>query len=196
MTRVSLVHGAIRYHAVFGWTVVYLWQIRVYRIIKMVPQTLYSRKIKTMPVKITTTTDPAAGTISGEDLSKMKNDFINEVQVLPYNGRVKAVKKFSVALTVDEVKELIAHYEKKGGIDVIQLNLSLNLDPFVACNGTKLSGSLTVVVEAATWITGYPIYLPHNSDGDIVCIPGFGDFAGGKTRTGGGSSPCCPSSNP
>jgi hypothetical protein len=147
-----------------------------------------------MPVKISTTTDPLAGMISIEDLTRMKNDFINEVGIVPFNGRKRAIKKFSVALTVDELKELIEHYEKKGGIDVIQLNLSVNLSPFVACNGTNLSDSLTVLVEAATWIKNYPIYLPHNRLGDLVCIPGFGDSS--SLKTGGGDSPCCPASNP
>jgi hypothetical protein len=147
-----------------------------------------------MPVKITSTTDPLAGKISPKDLSKMKNDFINEVGIIPFNGRKRAIKKFSVALTVDEIKELIAHYEKKGGIDVVQLNISINLSPFEACNGTNLSDSLTVVVEAATWIKDYPIYLAHNGLGDFVCIPGFGDNSG--VKTGGGDSPCCPAANP
>lgn len=159
-----------------------------------------------MPVLIVTS-DPTDGEIKETDLKKMKVDFINEAEVNPYNGRIKLIKKFSVAVMKEDIKKLIKHYENNNDIDIINMNFAITPNPFVACNGDS-SDSMTVEVEAATFIDkSHPElgYTSHVRAGDYVVIPGcknanMNDNAVSNDMKQMSSlttdPPCCPSSYP
>ncbi|MEO6733324.1 MAG: hypothetical protein ABIN01_19025 [Ferruginibacter sp.] len=151
-----------------------------------------------MPVEIISgTTNPAGGKINEQDLLKMKDDFINEVDLKPYNGRTRLIKKFSVSLMKSEIINLIAFYEDNPkGIDVIKLNCAVHINPMNACNNTNYADTLTVVVEAAKFIDGQNTelgHIPHVEIGDFVVIPGYSSI---EKNTWNNDDPCCPSSNP
>jgi len=159
-----------------------------------------------MPVLIVTS-DPTDGEITETDLKKMKVDFINEAEVKPYNGRIKLIKKFSVAVMKSEIKNLVKFYENINDIDIINMNFAITLNPFEACNGDS-SDSMTVVVEAATFIDkSHPElgFTSHVSAGDYVVIPGYKNANMNNKNVENGMKqmstlttdpPCCPSSYP
>ncbi len=149
-----------------------------------------------MPVEIVTT-NPSDAEIRESDLKKMKDDFINQADVKPFNGRNRLIKKFSVSLMKDEIKELIRYYEDHPDKDihVIKINFAIHINPFNSCNG-DYSDSLTAVVEAAKFIDNDNPPLGHISyikPGDFVVIPGYKSV---NKNGWAAKDPCCPSSNP
>ena len=170
-----------------------------------------------MPVKVTSSTDPEKGQISSQDLSRMKESFINEVDLKGNYGRTTVVKKYSVAVMKDEIKQLLEHYESNGGIDVVNIHLAVHLNPFTTCNGMDYSDSITVVLEAAKFKDIKQTQLGINSfndQEDLVVIPGYHGFLDTTNASDPstaidaldvlpagtpilkGPAPCCPSSNP
>ena len=152
-----------------------------------------------MPVEIITgTTDSEIGEIDQADLFEMKDDFINEVDVKPYNGRTRIVKKFSVSVMVSELKNLIRFYETQSskGIQIIKLNCAVHLENISACDETDYADSLTIVVEAANFINPAKKelgHISHNEIGDFVVIPGYNSSIKNQWTV---DDPCCPSTNP
>ncbi|MEO5995203.1 MAG: hypothetical protein ABIN89_00815 [Chitinophagaceae bacterium] len=150
-----------------------------------------------MPVKITSITDATTGEILPEDLNAMKNRFINEADLVRLKGSQPITKKYSVAVMKDELKNLIAFYEANGGLDVIRINFAVHPDGFSACNETDYSNSLTVVIEAESFINpDNPKNgtLAHSNHHDFVVIPGYNGFPPvGQVHA---DAACCPSTNP
>src|SRR4051812_36338539 len=161
-----------------------------------------------MPVKVTSTTNPVNAEISAADLQSMKQNFISQVDVYPSTGRGKIIKKYSVAVMKDELKNLIEHYESNGGIDVININLAVHSDTFVSCNGKNDGDSLTVVIEAGKFrdpLNTHLGFIPFNNADEFVVIPGYHGVVapvngladlGPVPVAAQPVGPCCPSSNP
>lgn len=150
-----------------------------------------------MPVEIVNS-NPQTGEILESGLRKMKNDFIEQADVKPYNGRTRLIKKYSVSVNVDEFKNLIKLYEDDPtkGIDVITINFAIHLNPGPdECPGFDYSDSLTVIAEAAKFIDSTNPRLGFISQiniGDFVVIPAYPS----SEKHGWSKNPCCPSSNP
>ena len=124
-----------------------------------------------MPVQIISgTTDSEIGEIDQADLFAMRDDFINEVDVKPYNGRTRIVKKFSVFVMVAELKNVIRYYETQSskGIQIIKLNCAVHLENISACDETDYADSLTIVVEAANFINPAKKELGHISHNFLI----------------------------
>lgn len=150
-----------------------------------------------MPLEIVSS-NPNIGEIALVGLLKMKNDFIEQADIKPYNGRDRLIKKYSVAINVQEFQDLIDYYNASAkGINVININFAIHLNPAPAvCPGYDYSDSLTIIVEAATFnVSGdsHSGYTSHNDVGDFVVIPAYPTVDKDNML---GSSPCCPSAHP
>lgn len=153
-----------------------------------------------MPVKIVnSTTNSLTGQITLSDLEKMKTDFIDEVNLVPVNGRTAIKKKFTWYVTREEIEALfelnktVEEGEEKE-VDLLEINFAVHLNQPRICNPqTFLTDGLTVVMQCKTAQKD-----PSNPDAEFVLIPGYDNFPGGDD-TGTESVPskgCCPSSNP
>src|ERR1700733_13259833 len=104
-----------------------------------------------MPVKIVNTpTSVKNGEINKPELEKMKNDFINEVDIKPYNGRIRVIKKFACFVTKDQVDALFEENKsksKKSEELFLKINFSVNLNPLQDICGDDTSDNLTAILE-------------------------------------------------
>ena len=151
-----------------------------------------------MPVKIVDTENSSlSGQITATDLEKMKTDFIDEVNLVPVNGRIAIKKKFAWYVTREEIEALfLLNKDGDTEADLLEINFAVHLNqPRICDESTFLTDGLTVVLQCTNTDKepSHAIEAP-----EYVLIPGYDNFPGGVNTPPGGfkDKNCCPSSNP
>ncbi len=139
-----------------------------------------------MPVKITSSsTNNALGEIKQSDLTKMKNDFINETTLNPAGStRTNVVKSHYCFLYKEQIDDL---FNLTPGATILKINFALHLNPTDEC-GTSYADNLTVILEAAE---DDAVRTSHTSINEHVLIPAYANRTSPLKINAG--NPCCPS---